>query len=144
MNAENLQFYLWYQDYVQRWETDITKYDKALSPAWDHAAKEATDLNKDGKTEAGRPTIRAPGLKRRESEIKGESPHRTQHPSVDTYGMNFFNEGGANVMKPMRASIPEGASVMSFGSQQINSTNDQGQNWRACTYYIRRNAAIVR
>lgn len=32
-NAENLQFFLWYKDYVRRFEL-LTKDEKALSPEW--------------------------------------------------------------------------------------------------------------
>lgn len=33
-SAENLQFFLWYCDYVQRWSTLLPRQ-KALSPIWD-------------------------------------------------------------------------------------------------------------
>lgn len=33
-SAENLQFFLWYWDYVQRWSTLLPRQ-KALSPPWD-------------------------------------------------------------------------------------------------------------
>lgn len=33
-SAENLQFFLWYRNYVQRWSALVPRQ-KALSPAWD-------------------------------------------------------------------------------------------------------------
>lgn len=45
-NAENLQFYLWYKDYVRRYEA-LAENEKALSPEWIPEADEVPDLTKD-------------------------------------------------------------------------------------------------
>lgn len=42
-NAENLQFYLWYQDYKRRFDA-LPEREKALSPVWIPEAKETPDL----------------------------------------------------------------------------------------------------
>src|ERR1700761_3646087 len=39
-SAENLQFYLWYQDYRNRFE-QLPASEKALAPAWSQATAEA-------------------------------------------------------------------------------------------------------
>ncbi|KAG4429789.1 hypothetical protein IFR05_014725 [Cadophora sp. M221] len=45
-NAENLQFYLWYRNYVQRFEA-LPETEKALSPEFVPEADEIPDLTKD-------------------------------------------------------------------------------------------------
>ena len=42
--AENLQFYLWYQDYAARFGT-LPQSEKVLSPQWSQAQAEAEALN---------------------------------------------------------------------------------------------------
>src|SRR3954469_11665793 len=45
-NAENLQFYLWYKDYVRRFEA-LPEKDRALSPEWVPEIAEPSNLGKD-------------------------------------------------------------------------------------------------
>ena len=58
-NAENLQFYLWYKDYVKRFEA-LSDSEKALSPEWTPTG-DAPNLVKDSdkKNSAKRFTIAA-------------------------------------------------------------------------------------
>jgi hypothetical protein len=42
-NAENLQFYLWYKDYVRRFN-ELPQEEKVLSPEWVPGVNEAPDL----------------------------------------------------------------------------------------------------
>jgi len=46
MNAENLQFYLWYKDYVKRFEA-LPEKEKVLSPPWALETQEMPDLSND-------------------------------------------------------------------------------------------------
>lgn len=43
LDAENLQFYLWFKSYVERW-VKLSESEKALSPEWTEAQAEA-ELN---------------------------------------------------------------------------------------------------
>jgi hypothetical protein len=45
-NAENLQFYLWYIDYVRRWN-ELPAKDRALSPKWEPESVETQNLVKE-------------------------------------------------------------------------------------------------
>ena len=45
-NAENLQFYLWYIDYVRRWN-ELPAKDQALSPKWQPEPVETLNLVKE-------------------------------------------------------------------------------------------------
>jgi hypothetical protein len=45
-NAENLQFYLWYIDYVRRWD-ELPAKDRALSPKWQPEPVEILNLAKE-------------------------------------------------------------------------------------------------
>jgi hypothetical protein len=45
-NAENLQFYLWYIDYVRRWD-ELPAKDRALSPKWQPEPVETLNLVKE-------------------------------------------------------------------------------------------------
>jgi hypothetical protein len=45
-NAENLQFYLWYRDYLRRWNA-LPEAEKALSPEWIPETKEIPVLTKE-------------------------------------------------------------------------------------------------
>ncbi|KAM3079388.1 hypothetical protein ACMFMG_005820 [Clarireedia jacksonii] len=45
-NAENLQFYLWYKDYVHRFEA-LPEKDRALAPEWTPETAEPSNLGKD-------------------------------------------------------------------------------------------------
>lgn len=44
-NAENLQFFLWYRDYVRRFEA-LPENEKVLSPEWMPESSEVPDLSK--------------------------------------------------------------------------------------------------
>jgi len=59
-NAENLQFYLWYIDYVRRWN-ELPANDRALSPEWQPQLVEISNLLKE-KDERSlfRPSIKSP------------------------------------------------------------------------------------
>jgi hypothetical protein len=46
-NAENLQFFLWYGDYVRRFDA-LPEKEKALSPEWMPEAKDLPNLSNDG------------------------------------------------------------------------------------------------
>lgn len=43
-SAENLQFYMWFKDYIKRFE-DLPASEKALSPEWTQAQEEAEVSN---------------------------------------------------------------------------------------------------
>lgn len=43
-SAENLQFYLWFKDYIKRFE-DLPANERALSPEWTQAQEEAEVAN---------------------------------------------------------------------------------------------------
>jgi hypothetical protein len=45
-NAENLQLFLWYRDYVRRFDA-LPKKEKTLSPEWIPEAKDLPDLSND-------------------------------------------------------------------------------------------------
>lgn len=144
MNAENLQFYLWYKDYVHRWETKVSKNDKALSPEWDHAEKEAPDLKRETEIETGNDAdpsnARTGRARRKESQTKLRTG---QSPSVDvTAGMPFFGgRSDSKASKPVGLSIPEGSSVMSFG--RTDSPSATGHAWKSCEYLLKGNDVIV-
>ncbi|ATZ57015.1 hypothetical protein BCIN_14g02050 [Botrytis cinerea B05.10] len=52
-DAENLQFYLWYKDYVRRFEA-LSDYEKKLSPEWVPETTEPPALTKDAEKNEGR------------------------------------------------------------------------------------------
>ncbi|KAL2071526.1 hypothetical protein VTL71DRAFT_12761 [Oculimacula yallundae] len=56
-NAENLQFYLWYKDYVRRFE-GLSQSEKALSPEFFPEAEDIPDLTKDTERRERRKTKR--------------------------------------------------------------------------------------
>lgn len=136
MNAENLQFYLWYQDYVRRWDTKVSKNDKALSPEWDHAEKEVPELIRETETAAVDTAKARTGIARgKEFKKKLELSHK---PSVDgNTGMRFLMLDGndSQVSKPARVAIPEASPAMSFGG--TDSLSATGQAWEACKYLCR-------
>lgn len=152
MNAENLQFYLWYQDYVRRWENEVSANDKALSPEWDHAAKDVPDVTKEanvnGDPNASNATANSdqissagPDSSRASAAETASKMRRTSNAiispgdtSTSLSGMNFFDDE-TKVANPSRVPIvPGGASVMSFGSNTTNSAAPSGQAWQACKH----------
>jgi hypothetical protein len=52
-NAENLQFFLWYKDYVRHFE-ELPENEKVLSPEWIPETTEIPDLSKERKRKAGK------------------------------------------------------------------------------------------
>lgn len=62
-SAENLQFFLWYRNYVRRWEK-LSDAEKKLAPEWVHSDSEVPNLtakeeeadNGDAKTKKRRPS----------------------------------------------------------------------------------------
>ncbi|CZS87946.1 hypothetical protein WAI453_000334 [Rhynchosporium graminicola] len=56
-NAENLQFYLWYKDYIRRWDA-LPESEKSLSPEFIPEAEEIPDLTKNSEKAERRKTKR--------------------------------------------------------------------------------------
>src|SRR5579859_4238745 len=71
-NAENLQFYLWYLDYVRRWD-QVPAKDRVLSPEWQPEAAETLNLlmEKDRRSLA-RSSVRSPVQSNFEKSIADE------------------------------------------------------------------------
>lgn len=126
LNAENLQFYLWYKDYVNRWESEVSAGDKTLSPAWDFETKEMPGASRGSKDEPDRSLSRTGRSTTRSSHSK--TP-RNFNSSVDTSSMPFFNED-FKIAIPDNAAIAGGDSVMSVGSQRPGAPIN-GQAWKA-------------
>jgi len=139
-NAENLQFYLWYKDYVRRWETEVSKNDKVLSMEWDHGVTEAPDLNKDPNIKAQKSDSRI-GRFRKPVKKESRTDLRESPGSIDISGQNW-DFGSPGKVKPMTHKIGS-ESVTSFPTGQLSSpSSNTGQSWKPCMYYIRRDAIV--
>lgn len=136
LNAENLQFYLWYKDYVERWENEVPDGDKALSPAWDFEARDVPEASNGADGEPDRSPSpggrsRTRGTVRAKTRSTTRSSHSKEPSSIiDVSNMPFFNEDG-KIAIPENAAVPTGASVMPFGSRAANQLSPSGQAWKA-------------
>ncbi|ESZ91667.1 hypothetical protein SBOR_7924 [Sclerotinia borealis F-4128] len=82
-DAENLQFYLWYKDYVRRFEA-LPDHEKRLSPEWVPEMTELPTLARDTEKNAGRkskPTIDMPDFNNHSdmSDFDGDVKSRDGH-----------------------------------------------------------------
>jgi hypothetical protein len=123
-NAENLQFYLWYQDYVHRWNA-LSENERNLSPRW------LSDQD-------------VPGLKReRVSRREGSLPSPPISPYAksrllpggwDANGISFFDDSDAQSLGPDTPSM----TTFFRGSLVPNNTEAFAQaalKWQPCTLF---------
>lgn len=130
-NAENLQFYLWYRDYVQRFEA-LPKAAQALSPEW-VPEKEARKLGKDQE----RHTPNKLAKRRQASTASAMKPGFDVSTSTFAEEMNeagFHKPGNHKastfVIKDKEMFISEGTSTE---SNELNDFQTAGLTWQPCT-----------
>lgn len=89
-SAENLQFYLWYKDYVKRF-SEASTVDLALAPEWTQAMEDdaVVKLRKD-RAEQMRPEHPAAEIFRG-TDLEKNGPDRHGHRVADSASHNPFN-----------------------------------------------------
>lgn len=120
-NAENLQFYLWIQDYTKRWNEQVPEKERALSPEWKVEEKEIPKLAKDEPSEnLGK---------------KGTRNSRTVIQMLTTgYGKNdksFMFEGDEQAInRPDTASFVTSSVTDSMTNRDLSEA--AGMKWQPC------------
>ena len=127
-NAENLQFFLWYKDYCQRFEA-LSEREKSLSPPFYPEAVEAPDLSRGRELE-------------KETHRKDKKSKR-ELSGYDSKGAALFSED-KDTPSPNRPVI-EGfehsfetpsASEMSSIPNDAEVAAQAGLKWQPCTYFL--------
>jgi hypothetical protein len=100
-NAENLQFYLWYIDYVRRWN-ELPAKDRALSPEWQPEPVEILNLVKE-KDRRSRPisSINSPLQTNFENAISEEFEGK----GIKSDGCSFITASARGSVAPTVAEI---------------------------------------
>jgi len=124
-NAENLQFFLWYRDYVRRFEA-LPEKERVLSPEWIPESKETPNLSKDPEKEA-----RKKG--------KRETIATLMDTGYDTKGSTFFGEDleiptsptGLSVIKDNGSTVAPSV-TSSTTATKIDLASQTGMKWQPC------------
>lgn len=129
INAENLQFYLWYKDYVRRFEA-LPESEKALSPEFVPEPDEIPDLTKDVAKGERRKTKREASSSLMETGYgrNGSVPSTTSHGIPHGQSQVHLNKeqrttGTPSVMSESTA-LPSDAEFVS----------QAGLKWQPCGY----------
>lgn len=100
-NAENLQFYLWYIDYVRRWN-ELPANDRALSPKWQPEPIEIPNLVKEkDRRSLRRPSINPPVQINFENAI----PEEFEGKGIKSDGCSFITASAKGSVVPTVAEI---------------------------------------
>jgi hypothetical protein len=100
-NAENLQFYLWYIDYVRRWN-ELPAKDRALSPKWQPEPVEIQNLVKEkDRRSLPRSSIHSPVQSNFEKAISEEFEGK----GIKSDGCSFITASGKGSVLPTVAEI---------------------------------------
>jgi hypothetical protein len=118
-NAESLQFFLWYCDYVQRW-SNLLPRQKALSPIWDpeNASEPASKF------------IRYSHKRERSDKMKKiisimEMDQQRHALDETTEGQSRESRSSSNFSRPRTSTSSSSASIM--------SPVDAKEDWQPCT-----------
>lgn len=100
-NAENLQFYLWYIDYVRRWN-ELPAKDRVLSPEWQPEPTEMPNLIKEKDPKSlRRPSIDPPVQINFEDAISEEFEGK----GIKSDGCSFITASAKGSVVPTAAEI---------------------------------------
>ncbi|KAH6712985.1 regulator of G protein-like protein [Leptodontidium sp. MPI-SDFR-AT-0119] len=127
-NAENLQFYLWYRDYVRRFEA-LPETEKALSPEFVPEADKIPDLNKAvekggrRKTKRGASTaLMGTGYVRKDSVLSTSASQSLPHGQGQVTINNEDELTGSPSVTSGSTAVPSDAEVMA----------QAGLKWQPC------------
>ncbi|KAL5321745.1 hypothetical protein ACEPPN_009708 [Leptodophora sp. 'Broadleaf-Isolate-01'] len=129
-NAENLQFYLWYRDYVRRFEA-LPETEKALSPEFVPEADEIPDLNKAVEKGERRKTKReastglmGTGYVRKDSVLSTSASQSLPHGQGQVTINNEDELTGSPPVTSGSTAVPSDAEVVA----------QAGLKWQPCAY----------
>jgi hypothetical protein len=128
-NAENLQFYLWYRDYVRRFDA-LPEKEKVLSPEW---IPEVTDL----------PDLSNAQEKAEKKKTKRDTLATAMHTGYDSKTATFFDDESEFRTTPTSPGrhIPvmkgNGSTIASSVSESMTTstaklTSQAGLKWQPC------------
>ena len=125
-NAENLQFYLWYKDYVRRFNA-LDENKRALSPEWTPESADVPNLAKDSEKE--------PKKKAKRETIAG-----MMETGYDAKTATLFSEK-ENPTSPTRSTLKDNGSIVApsisdattLAPSTAEVTAQAGLKWQPCT-----------
>lgn len=120
-NAENLQFYLWYNDYVLRFNA-LPSHQRALSPEWLSQSPLIPNL-----------PIKGPA-KHTQSSTNREILGTIMRHGYDTQNFTFFSDDSSRPLSIAREiNLSEVASSVAL--TEADSSVQNGLKWQPCTYF---------
>jgi hypothetical protein len=127
-SAENLQFYLWYKDYVRRFHL-LSANDKRLSPEWKQDTSEVPNLTRDPaklvriKPQSGTiATMMESGYDAKESTLFGDG----QITHISARPISMVKDSGSTVTSSIMDSLMTTPSTADGAAQA-------GLKWKPCT-----------
>lgn len=118
-NAENLQFYLWFQDYTKRFNA-LPANERALSPKWTPETVDVPELSKDVEKDPQRKS-------------KRETIKTMLESGYDSKGAALFSEDKADT--PISPIMENGAPSISDVTSTPTNTEvsaQAGLKWQGC------------
>lgn len=123
-DAENLQFYLWYKDYIRRFEA-LSDHEKKLSPEWVPETTELPTVAKDAEKNEGRkrkPTIDISDYNDFDGNVK----------SKDGNSRTISSRADSAIISSTAPSILSD----STGRRSGEVLGQSGLKWQPCTFEI--------
>lgn len=127
-NAENLQFFLWIQEYTHRWNSKVSEKDRALSPEWIIEETQAPDLVMD----AGKEKSDRHGRKRSRSSKDVINMLTSAMGKDDKSFMLDSDEQAIN--RPDNISFISGSIGASTNKKDVAEA--AGMNWQPCKFPV--------
>lgn len=133
-DAENLQFYLWYKDYVRRFEA-LSDYEKKLSPEWVPETTEPPALTKDAEKNEGRK--RNPPMDI--SDFNDMADFEADVKSKDGQSRTNLSRADSALGSPTAPSVLSN----STGGRSGEKPSQAGLKWQPCMFRISRTRNLV-
>nr|POE79488.1 hypothetical protein CFP56_07553 [Quercus suber] len=129
-SAENLQFYLWYQDYTARW-SKLSDSERALSPAWKQAY---SDSDPTGQT-SSRPKRVNPQI----AAILKDTDFAENNTKSQSNPFETPSKPSSDVVSEYRSSMGDDKTLATSVAHEMvaeQAFEDAGMKWKPCTLII--------
>nr|POE59054.1 hypothetical protein CFP56_24324 [Quercus suber] len=129
-SAENLQFYLWYQDYKARW-SKLSSSERALSPAWEQVYSDTEPAGHG----SNRPKRVNPAI----ADILKDTDFADNNTKSQSNPFDTPSKLSSDVMSEYRSSMADDKTLASSIAHEMvadQAFEDAGMKWKPCMLII--------
>lgn len=134
-SAENLQFYMWFRDYIKRFE-DLPASEKALSPEWTQAQEEAEAMNFRNAAKDKPLTVVANTILRSQDLAPGPASEKSErkNPFGDSHAAISEKTSLESVGGPNGGTIGTGTIRTNYTAEASTAFEDAGCKFQPCKF----------